>query len=226
MQPRQSLVSGDVVFNGLSFDIRSLSEPFKQRFTLRSFCDFTLRLKQFNKKGWITVFTDEIVATGSTGHFEMIYTHQMQNMLLGVVDGHEPFSYKSHIGEGEGKSMYVNNMSLYATQHSISDALEFKFVKVKNNDRVGLFFDMREPNNGRMFLTHEGQICGQMFKNLQSPARPAISYSSNLVRGNVEIATVNKCPLPNGWNDLLYRQDDYLATRSERYTINKNNVHS
>jgi hypothetical protein len=216
MQNRRAvhhITSGDIVFTNFSFDVQSLANAFSLYLQGPRFIfNFTVDLNKAKGKetGWKTVIDDESIETRTLAHFEIIYTEQCHNLLLGVVEDSDPFDFSTHVGGGQGKSMYISNKSLYATQFQISDKQEFSFVALKFGDKVGLFFDMREQNNGRMFLTHNGSICGQMFRDLQTPVHAAFSYSKNLVRGELNVTATNNSSLPIGWNEPKYRDDGYV----------------
>jgi hypothetical protein len=208
MQNRRTihqLISGDVEITNFSYDVQSLANKFSRHLQCPQVkFDFTVDLINVKGEAWKTVLVEPIEA-GTLGHFEIIYTQQFSHLLLGVTEEKENFNFKDHIGGGQGKGMYISNMSLYETQKGIHDRAEFKSVVLNIGDKIGLFFDMQEHCNGRMFLTHNGRICGQMYKGLEAPVRPGFSFNCNLVKGVLQVTTTNNSTLPVGWNDNKFR---------------------
>jgi hypothetical protein len=223
MQNRQ-LASGDILFSDFSFDVQSLANSFIHLIQApRSQHKFTLNVDTARGRGWRTVFAEEFIEENTIGHFEFIYTEQCSGMIIGALEGAPTkFDYLAHVGYG-GKSIYLRTMSLYATSNFIEEK-DFLPITLANGDKIGLFFDMREKDNGRMFFTHNGRVIGQMFKDLKSPIYPAISYSPNLVKGDLVMTLTNDCPYPTGWSNMELRDEEYVA-RTRRMQARTRNVH-
>jgi hypothetical protein len=213
----RTLYYGDVSFSNFDVDVQTLSTKFGEaicyHLTVIQFkLDFAsaVRKSSGHQPYWRTVLTDVPVNFGEVGHFEVPHD---SGSMIGGMEGSNNCSVNAYIGRDgneHGKGMYLSNKSLYS--RNLNDKREFAFVQIKHGDTVGIFLDMRERDNGRMFFTHNGAVVGQMYKSLVAPVYPAISHG-HTDHSHIEsiFLVSNKHPLPTGWDNPQFRDDEYRA---------------
>jgi hypothetical protein len=177
---------------------------------------------------WTTLIAIEAVPPGYLGHFEILFddnlASQLTSGMIGAMEGTRTCNSGSYLGRDrneKAKGIYLSNNSLYTDV--INDRGEFSFLGQNVGDKLGIFIDMREFENGRMFLTKNSRLVGQMFKGLKQEMYPAISLCSASRDTAEKIIITNSSTLPEGWNDEMFRRDDYLTTTRKKY-IKDNNL--
>jgi hypothetical protein len=207
-----SLFNGDVHFVGFTLDIQPLSNQFGKclegfktisEFTLNYAQSFTLQ-RGLIMSNWTTVVTHQDVPPNHVAHFEVAFNNN-KTSIIGVVgntvhtDG--PIG---DLGNESGVGIMLEHLSIIENERS--HGREFANTPIKNGQRVGIFIDMREPENGRIFLTHKGVVVGQIRENVRTPIRPAVSLlKMTHERAKASVKVYNDCPYPIGWNDPKFR---------------------
>jgi hypothetical protein len=164
-----------------------------------------------------TAPTNEGIEYGCIGHFELEVCSKTEYMMMGLIEGTNIIPPDTRLSSGIGCGIYLTNMSLYSA--STQDQFEFGFVELRVGDTVGIYFDMREYKNSRAFLTRNGRVVGQMFKNLIAPVYPAVSYSVRItsLASTDNIPITNGCAHPIGWNDKMFHDEHYIVDQKLKF---------
>lgn len=214
----KTLPPGDIIFKNYELDVQELATKFGKalgRFH-RIITEFNLLIEApkwaQTSSYWNTIRTKEPVNLGELAHFEIILqVKQMKSAMLGAIEetNLQYFEFGSYLGMGKnGVSLYLSNNSCYSATGGC-DKGEFMFIEQKPDDRMGIFFDMRERNHGFMFLTYNGQVVGQMHKDLTAPIYPALSLTNVTKEEAVDFDTnciLRSKEAPIGYNDDRFRQ--------------------
>jgi hypothetical protein len=146
---------------------------------------------------WRTVLVNEPIQNGSVGHLEMPVNFDIcKKLFVGAIEGGNEHDHVNIIGRGgstNGKAISFESGALYSKDHQ-DDQGGFKLFHgfVGATDRIGIFYDMRDPNNGCMFLTYDGEMRGQLFSGLKGPLYPAISYNTKFLKNPTTLQTSSR----------------------------------
>jgi hypothetical protein len=206
------MFAGDVEFVGFDCELSRFLSSFKSKwknihtgFTL----NYAVLEKTANGPYWMTVLTNERVNPGEMAHFEVSFNNGATIFFIGFMDGVDSCDSTNYFGRGNntrGKGLYFPGLSLYTD--TTNDRYEFNFIRYKPRDKIGLFIDLRQVHNGRVFLTHNGRLAGLMFDRLQKYVVPGVSLSPNdfmpsVTKDCIQVTRLAQYPL--GWNDTVLR---------------------
>jgi hypothetical protein len=174
--------------------------------------------------GWVSLITNECVAEGKVGYFEVVYHNCNENYgcraFIAVVPG-ESHGYEAlgYFGTGDGKGIYLGGMSRYYNDNGVftHDNEEFKGVTLERNPRVGVFVDMRLHKNGKAYLVVDGTIKGLMYDKLEGPVYPGVSL--DIITSTATI--VDYAIIPYDWLNLDLKAIGYASsTRTSKLSSN------
>jgi hypothetical protein len=211
--------NGDVIFSTFSIDVKTLAKKFIKQITTMYYSNdkFSLDLsipKELCKGAihWRTIKAHEPVSVGTLGHFQAKLDYD-SNSVIGIIEGssYRHDNYLGGTGNYNGVGLYMTRCSASIYSKDTADKYEFAFVPdLQDDDLLGVFVDMRDPGGGRAFITRNGVVQGQLCKGLKEETFPAICVRNYVYNKPLNALVVPGCPLPFGWDDPKFREDDYL----------------
>jgi hypothetical protein len=221
-----AIVAGDVTFTNMEYDVTTLATKLGERLHTTHYPRFMFSFNYARAYAdniehyWQMIPTNESVMLGGVGHFQVAFAREYLNNGRAFIGIMPQLKYNTYLDNYFGFQGDETNVGLYiyGTFSSIysaytADKQEFSFLKLVKGDRLGVFIDLRDPEDGRAFITHNGVMIAQLCKGVKESLLGGVCLRETNRKKARKVATiVYGGPLPIGWDDPKFRDDNYLAS--------------